>query len=261
MPNLPESFLTRPIAHRALHDRRAGRIENSRAAIRAAVARGYGIEIDLQLSSDGEAMVFHDDLLDRLTEESGPVRKRTAAALGAIPLRDGGETIPTLPEILEIVAGQVPLLIEVKDQDGALGPDVGPLERRAARHLEHYAGPVALMSFNPHSVMACAEAAPDIPRGLTSCAFDDAEWSAVPADRLAGLAALDGFDPAGCSFISHHHVALASAPVAALAARGVKILCWTIRSPEEEEEARRIAHNITFESYLAPIDLGARDAK
>ena len=132
---LDPAFLTTPIAHRGLHDRAAGVIENSRAAVSAAVEAGYGIEIDLQLSADGEAMVFHDDELFRLTGESGPVRDRTAAALGAIELEGGGETIPTLAEILALVAGRAPLLIEAKDQSLTLTEVEGRLERRAAALL------------------------------------------------------------------------------------------------------------------------------
>jgi glycerophosphoryl diester phosphodiesterase len=87
-PALPPDFLRLPLAHRALHDRAARRPENSPAAIRAAVAAGYGIEIDLQLSRDGIAMVFHDETLDRLTDQTGLVADRDAADLGAIPLRE-----------------------------------------------------------------------------------------------------------------------------------------------------------------------------
>ncbi|MEO1613683.1 MAG: glycerophosphodiester phosphodiesterase family protein, partial [Pseudomonadota bacterium] len=141
-PPLDPAFLTAPIAHRGLHDRAAGVIENSRAAVAAAVEAGYGIEIDLQLSADGEAMVFHDDELTRLTAERGPVRDRTAIELRRIDLDGGDEGIPTLAEILDIVRGAVPLLIEAKDQSLTLTEVDGRLERRAARLLAAYDGPV-----------------------------------------------------------------------------------------------------------------------
>ena len=123
---LPRGFVDLPLAHRALHDVAQGRPENSRAAIRAAIEAGYGIEIDVQLSADGAAMVFHDYALDRLTHDSGAVRLRSAADLKAVPLKGGDEGIPDLPEVLQLVAGQVPLLIELKDQDGAMGTNLGP---------------------------------------------------------------------------------------------------------------------------------------
>ena len=148
-PELPAAFLAVPIAHRGLHDRAAGVVENSRAAFAAAIAAGYGIEMDIQRSADGEAVVFHDDEMPRLTGLPGLVHDYTVAQLSATPLLDGGETVPTLAEVLALVAGRAPLLIEIKDQDGALGPGVGPLEARVAELLGGYAGPVALMSFNP----------------------------------------------------------------------------------------------------------------
>lgn len=248
---LPAAFRARPISHRALHDLAAGRPENSRAAIRAAMARGYGIEIDLQLSSDGEAMVFHDDRLARLTGRPGAVRAQSAAALGEIPLTGGDEGIPTLPEVLALVGGAVPLLIEIKDQDGAMGPDVGALEAATARALEGYEGPVAVMSFNPHSMAEMARLAPGVARGLTTCAFDAGDWPELTGATRAHLRRIPDFDRVGASFISHQITDLGAAPVTALKARGVPVLCWTVRSPAEEAEARKVACNITFERYLA----------
>lgn len=250
-PPLPPGFLSRPLAHRGLHDRAAGMIENSRAAIEAAIEAGYGVELDLQLSADGEAMVFHDDDLDRLTGAAGPVSALSAAALGRIALRDAGEPIPTLAEVLAIAAGRAPLLIEVKDQSRAMAPVDGRLERRAAALLADYDGPAALMSFNPHSVAHCRDAAPEIPRGRVTCAFHGDYWGALAPERRAALARLDDLDALGCGFISHQHGDLGDAPVAAAKARGVPVLTWTIRSPEEEARARRIADNITFEGYRA----------
>lgn len=250
---LADAFLSAPIAHRAYHDKTAGRIENSRAAVRAAVEAGYGIEIDVQLSADGEAMVFHDDELDRLTGETGPVKARSAAELGQIQLTGGGEGIPTLAEILRIVAGKVALLIEIKDQTRAMGPDVGPLERAVATALKGYDGPVAVMSFNPHSVAAMAEVAPDVSRGLTTYPFTGVEASKLSEERRAHLAAIADFDAVGASFISHDARDLTNPAVTALKARGVPVLCWTIRSPEAETKAREIADNVTFEGYPAAL--------
>ena len=138
--------------------------------------------------------------------------------------------MPTLAEFLTLVAGRAPLLIEIKDQDGALGPDVGRLERRVARRLAGYPGEVALMSFNPHSVEVFAEAAPDRPRGLTTCAFDDPDWS-LPDYRIAELAALLDAERTGAAFVSHDRRDLANPAVARLKAEGLPILTWTVREP------------------------------
>ncbi|MDB6454009.1 glycerophosphodiester phosphodiesterase family protein [Falsirhodobacter sp. 20TX0035] len=246
---LPPDFLRLPVAHRALHDRAAGRIENSRAAIRAAIAAGYAIEIDLQLSSDGVPVVFHDDDLDRLTDRTGPVAARTAQDLSAIPLIGGDETIPTFAEVLEIVAGQVPLLVEIKDQT----PFTGDLERATAALLKGYDGPVAVMGFNPETVVRMAELAPGIPRGLTTCDYSAEDWPHLDEAERARLRDIPDYDRAGASFLSHYHRDLDRPRVAELKAQGAAILCWTIRTPEEEREARRVAANVTFESYPAPI--------
>ena len=252
-PSLPPAFLSRPLAHRALHDRAAGRPENSRAAIRAAVAAGYGIEIDLQLSADGMAMVFHDETLNRLTAEQGLLKDRSAADLALIPLRGGDEGIPSLPEILDLVAGQVPLLIEVKNQMLVPGGRIGPLEEATARALHGYQGPVALMSFNPDSVAHLADLCPDLPRGLTTGSFDPVDYAPLAPDVCARLADILDYDRVGACFISHEAQDLHRPRVAALKAHGAHILCWTIKSPEAEAKARQIAENITFEGYLAAL--------
>jgi glycerophosphoryl diester phosphodiesterase len=250
-PALPPGFLNRPFAHRGLHDARAGRPENSRAAIDAAIAAGYGIEIDLQLSADRRAMVFHDERLDRLTPATGPIAGLSADALGRIPLRHGAETIPTFAEILARVAGRAPLLVEVKDQDGALGSKVGPLEAAAAADLAAYRGPVALMSFNPHSVAALARAAPRLARGLVTARFDPAAWPGIPEARRNRLRGIPDARRLGCAFVSHEAADLENPRIAALRAAGLSILCWTIRSPAAEAAARRHADAITFEGYTA----------
>ena len=247
MPDLPEAFLTRPIAHRGLHG--GGRVENSLSAIEAAIAGGYGIEIDIQESADGVAMMFHDDTLERLTQAEGPVRALTAAALGALTLRDTSDHIPRLSQVLDRVAGRVPLLIEIKDQSLTLGPLSGSLEAAVARDLAGYAGPVAVMSFNPESMAHMARLAPQVPRGLVTCAFTPDDWDGVANARLQELAGIPDADRVGASFISHHWADLGRARVAELKARGLGILCWTIRNADQEAQARRVAGNITFEGY------------
>lgn len=249
MTALPAGFFERPFAHRALHG--PGRPENALSAVRAAVSAGYAIEIDLQPSADGIAMVFHDDTLDRMTKETGPVAGRDAETLGSIALLGGdGEGIPTLTQVLEAVAGQVPLLLELKDQDGALGPEIGDLERATAAALEGYAGPVAVMSFNPYSVARMAELRPDLPRGLTTSSFSSAYWPRLPEERRAAHREMRMLQDVQASFISHHAQDLRAVPVARARALGLPVACWTIRSPEEERAALEVADCVTFEGYL-----------
>ncbi len=248
---LDPAFTAAPLSHRGLHDLTDGRPENSIEGIAAAIAHGYGIEIDLQLSADGVPMVFHDYHLGRLTAESGPVAQRTATELGKIILTGGKTGIPTFAAILKQVAGRVPLLVEIKDQDGEMGPNVGPLERAAASDLRNYAGPVAVMSFNPHSVTAFGKAAPDIARGLVTSAYDPADWAPLPIAVCNRLRNIPDYDGSGACFISHEAEDLMRPRVADLKKSGAKVLCWTIRNAKQEAEARKIADNITFEGYLA----------
>ncbi len=250
-PSLPSEFLQRPIAHRALHDISDQRPENSRAAIRAAIDAGYGVEIDLQRTRDNRAMVFHDYDMTRLTGQPGPIQQITETqARAQTLLHSDGEGIPSLEEVLFLVAGRVPLLIELKDQDGAMGPNIGALEADVVNTLQGYEGPIALMSFNPHTVAELARLAPHLSRGLVTNSFDP-KVELLPRSICDHLRDIPDFDRVGASFISHEAADLDRPRVAELKALSVPILCWTIRSPEQEAEARRIADNVTFEGYMA----------
>jgi glycerophosphoryl diester phosphodiesterase len=251
-PRLHPDFLTKPLTHRGLHDVLDGRPENSRAAIQAAISAGYGIEIDLQLSADQNAMVFHDYALDRLTEEKGAVRLKSTDQLASITLKGGTESIPSLDEILQLVAGQAPLLIELKDQDGAMGKDVGPLEEVAANILSNYDGPLGVMSFNPNSVALMAKLLPKVPRGIVTSAYRYLDWP-LSKEICDHLREIPDYDRVGACFISHEVDDLDRARVAELKRDGADILCWTVKSEAQEAKARLIAQNITFEQYLAEL--------
>jgi len=251
MMPLPPEFLNRPFAHRGYHNRALGHIENSPSAIRAAIAAGYGIEIDVQLSRDGAAMVFHDEALDRLTAQTGLVSERSSAELCEIGLTGGQDCIPTFAQVLRQIAGRVPLLIEIKDQTGDMSASDGRLESAVAADLAGYAGAVALMSFNPHSVAHMARLWPSIARGITTSAYDVNDWAPLPAQTCAHLREIPDYDRTGSSFISHEAADLARPRVGELRAQGADILCWTIKSAKAEDAARKYAQNITFEQYLA----------
>ena len=251
MISLPSRFLTSPIAHRGLHDAASGRVENSPSAITAAINSGYGIEIDVQLSKDGAAIVFHDYHLDRLTAHSGTVAEKSEHELSQATLAGSQDTIPTLNQMLALIAGQVPLLIEIKDQDGDLGNNVGELEAAVADALQSYKGHIAVMSFNPNAVAVFAKLQPQTPVGLVTDSFSAQEWPTLSASMRTHLAEISDFDRTGACFISHNEAKLHHLAVIRLKTRGVPILCWTVRSPDAEATARKIANNITFEGYQA----------
>jgi glycerophosphoryl diester phosphodiesterase len=146
----PDWLTARPIAHRGLHDLARGIVENMPGAIEAAIAGNFAIEVDIQLSGDGEAMVHHDDALGRLTDGSGKLIEKTAAELKAIAFKDTPERMMTLADLCARVAGRVPLVIEVKSRfDGDR-----KLVKRMAEVLENYSGPVVGMSFDPAQTFA-----------------------------------------------------------------------------------------------------------
>ncbi len=250
---LPADFVTAPLAHRGYHDKANRRPENSLGAFRSAIEAGYGIELDVQLTADGHAMVFHDETLDRLTDRSGRVDALSAAELGAIVLRGSDECIPTLVQVLNLVAGRVPVLIEIKDQLDTMRPGSGRLEAAVAAALMSYQGPVAVMSFNPHCVAEMARIAPAMARGLTTDDYDPAQYAPLSTAVCDTLRGIPDYERTQSSFISHKAVDLPRARVAELKAQGAVILCWTVRSAEAEAKARQIADNITFEGYAANL--------
>lgn len=221
------SWLTRTsYAHRGLHG--AARVENSPSAFKAAVARGLGIECDVQRSRDGQAMVFHDWDLERLTGQHGPVRQRDAAALSRISLTGGDDTIWTLPELLAFVAGRVPVLVELKSRRDV---DHTPLCRAVDRALADYGGKSAVMSFDPRVVRWFAAHAPRLVRGLV--VTEEGRRTLVARCRRHG--ALWHARP---EFLAYDVRDLPSALAAAQRARGLPLLTWTVRSGELAERAR-----------------------
>ncbi|MFN0263853.1 glycerophosphodiester phosphodiesterase family protein [Tepidamorphus sp. 3E244] len=238
-----------PVAHRGLHDKADGRIENSLSAIRAAVEAGFAIEIDVRQSADGEVMVFHDATLDRLTGETGAFTDRNADELTGMELTgSGGDTIPRLSDVLGAVDGRVPLYVEIKHETRSSGAR----ERAVAKALDGYDGPVAAMSFEPSSVRAMREVAPHITRGIVGEAYrDKAEWPGLSAMQRFSRRNLFHILSTAPHFIAWHiHDLPAFAPVIVNTLTGKPLLAWTVRSPAEAERARASGAQIIFENFL-----------
>jgi glycerophosphoryl diester phosphodiesterase len=246
--NAPDWLTARPIAHRGLHDREAGRPENTLAAAEAAVAHRFAIECDVQLSGDGEAMVFHDDALGRLTERGEPVRAVPAAELAALRVGGTAERIPSLADFLARIAGRVPLVVEVKSRfDGDLR-----LAERTAAAVRDYAGPLALKSFDPAIVQALASLAPDRPRGIVAQAdYDGPEYATVPVEVRRALGELLHLGESRPDFLSFR---VADLPCAqAYLCRhlaGMPVMTWTVRDPEARAKAEAHADQMVFEGFL-----------
>jgi glycerophosphoryl diester phosphodiesterase len=223
-----------PFAHRGLHG--PGVPENSRAAVDAAIAIGHGVEIDVRLSRDGEAFVFHDATLERLTAATGEVDQRSASELATIRLRDSHETIPRLPDLLARVRGRVPVLIEIK----APTAHVEALSLAVRRALEGYRGAAAVMSFDLRAIVWFRKNAPRILRGLVV----SEEHS---PSRLPGLQRLRALAATGAQFAAFDVRDLPSATAARWRRGGRLILAWTVRDAAAEDLARTHADQLIYE--------------
>lgn len=224
-------------AHRGLHG--PGVPENSPAAFAAAIARGLGIECDVQRSSDGQAVVFHDWDLDRLTADSGAVIDRSAAQLAQVALTGGADTIPSLHRVLGEIAGRAPLLIEIKSRADLR---IAPLCLAVRRVLEGYRGPVAVMSFDPRVSRWFATHSPHVVRGLVMT--DDGKGTL--AHRFKRRWTLWSAKP---EFLAYDIRDLPNRFAASQRRRGVPVLTWTVRDEQHLERARTHAD--------APIAEGA----
>ena len=225
---VPEWLTAMPIAHRGLHGL-PDAPENSLAAFAAAVAAHFPIELDVRLLSDGQVAVFHDHDLWRLTGAPGSLEALSADDLRPLRLLGTGERIPLLAEVLDLVAGRAPLLVEIKPHPGG----VGPLEQATLRALADYTGPFAIQSFRKETVAHVATHAPGIVRG--QLASDDGWRGGDEEKRLP-------------DFVAYNLRALPTPLSSALRARGVPLLAWTIQTPEQRRRAAETADNYIFET-------------
>ena len=224
-----ESLLSRRYAHRGLHN--GTRAENSLSAFKAAVDAGYGIELDVRLSSDGELVVFHDDTLERVTDREGRVDSYTAKELSEIKLCDTGDGIPTFREVLRLVDGRVPLLVELKEDAGKYG-----VTEKACEMLREYNGEYMIESFNPLALGRVRKLLPGTCRGILSQSFLKEKKYRTPTHFLLEILALNVVcRPHFVAFNIEH-----SGNAALRLTRrifGVPTLAWTVRSEEQERKA------------------------
>ena len=205
-------------AHRGLHG--PGVPENSLRACADAIARGFGIECDVQRSADGQPVVFHDWDLDRLTDAEGPVRTRSLVDLAQLDLMESGERIPSLRDFLGMVRDRVPVLIEIKSRRDHR---VGGLCLAVRRVLEGYRGLHAVMSFDPRVSRWFAAHSPHTLRGLV---LSEENGRSFPG-RLRRHLALWHARP---DFLAYDVRDLPSSFAASQRGRGMPVLTWTVRS-------------------------------
>jgi glycerophosphoryl diester phosphodiesterase len=243
----------RPVAHRGFHDRAARRIENSVSAARAAIAHGYAIECDVQISADGQAMVFHDFELERLTGAQGRVDALCARDLQALTLSNADDVIPTLESWLADIAGATPVICEIKSAfDGDLR-----LAARAAQIAAVYAGPIALKSFDPNVIAflrreAAELGVPHVPLGIVAEAgFAGEAWTFLSDEQRLGMSTLTHWSKTAPDFLSWRVADLPHATPSLCRAYGVPVLAWTVRTREGAARAGEFADQMIFEGFEA----------
>jgi glycerophosphoryl diester phosphodiesterase len=226
--SLQGRLLRAPIAHRGLW-RVGGPPENSLAAFEAACAGGYGIELDVRLTADGEAVVFHDEALDRMTAESGLAEERTADDLTALRLLGSSQTIPTLEQALAVIGERALVLVELKTPPG----QEGPLEARVAALLVAHPGPAGVLSFNPEALACIALHGPSLARGLN--ARTEADLEAMERIRPHFLSI--SLEMANHPRVQDWHSA------------GRAVVGWTARKPADAVRLLGLVDNLIFEGF------------
>ena len=239
-------LIARPVAHRGLHDTQRNIIENTPSAFSAAVASGYGIACDLQVSADGEAMVHHDAVLGRLTEGAARLDSMTAAALKQVSFKNTTDHMMTLGDLCDLVSGRVTLLVELKsrfDRDQRLA-------RRVASTLSRYAGPAAAMSFDPAQAAGLRALAPALPRGMAAQRHSPYREEKGRSALLGAATYLMDAMGAGPQFLAYSVDDLPAAlPAIARRVFWLPLLAWVVRNAQEQQTAARYADQIIFEGF------------
>jgi glycerophosphoryl diester phosphodiesterase len=244
----PDWLTARPVAHRGLHDASRGVIENMPSAFHAAIAHDFAIELDVQLTADGEAIVHHDDVLGRLNEGNTKVAALTAAQLKQVAFHRTADRMITLGDLCDLTAGKVPLVVEIKshfDRDTAL-------VRRVVEVLNAYSGPAVAMSFDPDHVAALKELAPELVRGIVAQrTYDEDYWTKASPAQRHGMTALRHALRTQPHFVAYWVNELpAPAPWIARNIFGCPLLTWTVRTPEQRQRAAQHADQMIFEGFV-----------
>jgi glycerophosphoryl diester phosphodiesterase len=250
--NAPSWLVERPIAHRGLHDSANGVIENTLRAAEAAIAGGFAIECDIQLSADGEAIVFHDETIDRLTDATGPLSSLSAAEIAKLRIKGSGEPPPTFTAFLGTVAGRTPIICELKSRfDGDWR-----IADRAAALAATYDGPLAFKSFDPDLAAYLRLRRPHMrpPGGrcpiglLAQASYDDPYWDFLSAEQKRDWADFDHYDLARPDFLSFNVDDLPhKIPFLVKEFTDAPIMVWTVKTAEQREAAHKWADQIVFD--------------
>lgn len=234
---------SRAFAHRGLHGAPSGAPENSLAAFRAAADRGYGIELDIRRAADGEAMVFHDPDLARLTSDTRRVAEVESAELTRIELRDSTERIPTLSNVLTAIGGRVPVLAELKLEKEELSGAAGPMRelvQRVVAVVNDSPTTAAIMSFRAAAMREVQRLAPEALRGRILIGDGVTDQDAVAAEES--------------DFVAWRVEDLPTPQAAAIRGAGQPVFTWTVRNAATAARVAECTDAIIFEDFLPPVE-------
>jgi glycerophosphoryl diester phosphodiesterase len=247
--NAPDWLTARPIAHRGLHEAARGIVENTLDAAEAAIKRGFAIECDVQLSGDGEAMVFHDDTLDRLTKATGAVKHKTTRELAEAVFKTGRAAIPRFQQLLDLVAGQAPIICEIKsnfDGDPRLAEAVAGIALG-------YSGPLAIKSFDPAIIIHLRKLRCERPLGIVAEAdYESDYWRRLSAQQKTDCTNFLHYSESRPDFLSFSVDDLPHpTPFLLRELRSTPVMVWTVRDAAQRAKAAQWADQIVFEGDIA----------
>lgn len=247
---MSETLFPRPIAHRGLHNRAAGVIENSASAFEAAIGGNFAIECDVQMSSDGVPVIFHDDDTQRLLGTAGVVADIQAADLTSSPLLGSSsrDTPQRFADFLSQISGRTLLQVELKHQRDPAGTQL--LARAVAEALKTYSGPVTIESFDPNLLTSIRQFGFTRPRGIIIHSYEPGEHdNHLTDEQRFTLRHLLHWHETQFDFISCDKDALELPAIKFWRALGKPVTAWTIRSKVEAEAAEPHIDQIVFEGF------------
>lgn len=230
-----------PFAHRGLHGAVTGAVENSLSAFQAANNRHHGVELDILLSRDNRAMVFHDMSLCRLTGREGNLEDFTARQLSRFTLGQSRDTILTLKDILDNINPEYPVLIEIKcDQRQAT-----EIAQATFNDIRTHAGPIAIMSFDPEIIQWFQQHAPTVMRGLVATGNND---GTLPEKYFSAAEQCSLVDALAADFIAYDINTLPNEATEYCRKKNIPVLTWTVRTEQQHKKAREYCDNIIYET-------------
>ena len=231
-----------PIAHRGLHTKDIP--ENSLSAFENALKNNYAIELDVQFTKDKEVVVFHDENLKRMTNDTRNIEDVNYDELKNLRLGNTNEIIPTLEEVLELVDSKVAILIEIKDCK-----DYIELSEKTYEILKGYEGNYAIQSFNPFILEWYKNNVSEVIRGQLSGTFTEGSESLNSFEKFALKNMLLNFKSKP-NYIGYDLEGIPKSKLESLRKKGVPIIVWTVKNKEDMEKAYKYSDNITFENFL-----------